>query len=78
MSIRKLVFISALIASSSLVTAPQANAGFKIAAGINGKAKAGGPMTGAKAQDTGEGTRYGRRPKHSDKTHVRPSRKPQQ
>jgi len=38
----------------------------------------GGPVTGAKSQDTGEGTRYGRRPRMTTKKHAQPSRKPQQ
>jgi hypothetical protein len=36
------------------------------------------PMTGARAANTGEGTRYGRRPKQTQKRHAKPSRKPQQ
>lgn len=37
------------------------------------------PMSqSAMAQDTGEGTRYGRRPKQTTKRHARPSIKPQQ
>ena len=38
----------------------------------------GGPVTGAKSQDTGEGTRYGRRAKRSTKKVAAQSRKPQQ
>ncbi len=44
----------------------------------NGKAQNKKPVEGAMAADTGEGTRYGRRPKHPDKAHVHPPRKPQQ
>jgi uncharacterized protein (TIGR00730 family) len=47
-----------------------------VAKAANGKLK--GPMTGAKAEDTGEGTRYGKRPKRPDKEHVAPPKKPQQ
>ncbi|MCC7349861.1 MAG: TIGR00730 family Rossman fold protein [Phycisphaerales bacterium] len=36
------------------------------------------PLAGSKAASTGEGTRYGRRPKRSNKKHVKASRKPQQ
>ena len=39
---------------------------------------AGGPVTGAKTADTGEGTRYGKRPRQTTKKHARQSRKPQQ
>jgi uncharacterized protein (TIGR00730 family) len=38
----------------------------------------GGPVTGAKTEDTGEGTRYGKRPKTTTKKVAKPSRKPQQ
>jgi len=38
----------------------------------------GGPVTGSKSQDTGEGTRYGKRARKTTKKHARPSRKPQQ
>jgi hypothetical protein len=34
------------------------------------KGKGLGPMSGSKADSTGEGTRYGKRPKRSDKKHV--------
>ena len=44
----------------------------------NGRAIEGGPLSGARSQDTGEGTRYGRRPQRSTKKHARPSRKPAQ
>ena len=44
----------------------------------NGKAQHKKPVEGPMAADTGEGTRYGRRPKHPDKAHVHPPRKPQQ
>jgi hypothetical protein len=36
------------------------------------------PLTGAKAGNTGEGTRYGQRPKKTDKKHAKPSPKPPQ
>jgi hypothetical protein len=36
------------------------------------------PLSGPRTADTGEGTRYGRRPRHPDKTHVSSPRKPQQ
>ncbi|CAN5655912.1 hypothetical protein BH09PLA1_BH09PLA1_17350 [soil metagenome] len=38
----------------------------------------GGPVTGAKSQDTGEGTRYGKRARVTTKKHAGQSRKPQQ
>jgi uncharacterized protein (TIGR00730 family) len=44
----------------------------------NGSSRKKTPLSGAKAEDTGEGTRYGRRPKHPDKVHAKPGRKPQQ
>jgi uncharacterized protein (TIGR00730 family) len=37
-----------------------------------------GPMSGAAATATGEGTRYGKRPKPTRKPHAAPARKPQQ
>jgi len=47
-------------------------------AASNGR-KARGPMAGgSKSSDTGEGTRYGRRPKRPEKMHVRGSDKPTQ
>jgi uncharacterized protein (TIGR00730 family) len=36
------------------------------------------PLQGAKSADTGEGTRYGRRPKRTDKKHAGQPKKPQQ
>jgi uncharacterized protein (TIGR00730 family) len=36
------------------------------------------PLTGVKASDLGEGTRYGKRPKRPDKAHVKAPKKPQQ
>ena len=36
------------------------------------------PLSGPRAADTGEGTRYGKRPKRPDKKHVAPGRKPTQ
>jgi len=44
----------------------------------NGENRTRPPLAGAKAANTGEGTRYGRRPKRPDKKHVKASRKPQQ
>lgn len=44
----------------------------------NGGNRKANPLAGAKAQDTGEGTRYGKRPKISQKKHIKPSRKPVQ
>ena len=44
----------------------------------NGSRRGRGPMAGAKSNETGEGTRYGKRPKHPDKKHVSPGRKPTQ
>ena len=44
----------------------------------NGAQRKRGPIAGAKSNDTGEGTRYGSRPKRSDKKHVAPARKPTQ
>ena len=36
------------------------------------------PLSGPRTDDTGEGTRYGRRPRHPDKIHIKAGRKPQQ
>jgi uncharacterized protein (TIGR00730 family) len=36
------------------------------------------PLAGSKSTDTGEGTRYGYRPKRSDKKHIASPKKPQQ
>ncbi len=36
------------------------------------------PLEGARAADTGEGTRYGKRPRRTQKEHAAPSKKPQQ
>jgi uncharacterized protein (TIGR00730 family) len=47
-----------------------------VAANGTGRAKA--PLQGSKASNTGEGTRYGRRPKRPDKKHVTAGRKPVQ
>jgi uncharacterized protein (TIGR00730 family) len=44
----------------------------------NGRHRTAGPLSGSHAESTGEGTRYGRRPKRPDKDHVRPGRKPVQ
>jgi len=49
----------------------------ELAAAIhNGKSRS--PLTGAQANDTGEGTRYGRRPRRTDKHHADSPKKPQQ
>jgi hypothetical protein len=48
------------------------------AASGNGASRVKGPLQGSKAENTGEGTRYGRRPKRPDKDHVKPGRKPVQ
>ncbi|HMB95750.1 MAG TPA: TIGR00730 family Rossman fold protein [Tepidisphaeraceae bacterium] len=40
--------------------------------------KSRGPLSGAKSTETGEGTRYGKRPKRSQNKHAKPSRKPTQ
>jgi uncharacterized protein (TIGR00730 family) len=37
-----------------------------------------GPMSGAAATETGEGTRFGKRPRTTRKRHAKPERKPQQ
>ena len=50
----------------------------KAAAPMTPVVVAGGPVTGAKTQDTGEGTRYGKRPRMTTKKHAKPSPKPQQ
>jgi uncharacterized protein (TIGR00730 family) len=42
----------------------------------NGKGQT--PLSGARTMDTGEGTRYGKRPRRPDKAHIRAPRKPQQ
>jgi len=44
----------------------------------NGSSRKKTPLSGAKAGDTGEGTRYGRRPKRPEKAHAKAGRKPQQ
>jgi uncharacterized protein (TIGR00730 family) len=44
----------------------------------NGSSRLKSPLMGAKAGDTGEGTRYGRRAHRSDKAHIRSGRKPTQ
>ena len=44
----------------------------------NGAARTKTPLTGPKAADTGEGTRYGKRPKRPDKEHVSTKGKPTQ
>jgi uncharacterized protein (TIGR00730 family) len=47
-------------------------------AATNGEQQSKTPLSGAKAANTGEGTRYGKRPKRPDKQHVSPGRKPSQ
>ena len=49
-----------------------------IAALGNGTSKSKNPLSGPKALNTGEGTRYGRRPRRPDKPHAQPMKKPQQ
>ncbi|HEY7086707.1 MAG TPA: TIGR00730 family Rossman fold protein [Tepidisphaeraceae bacterium] len=44
----------------------------------NGSAKKRGPLSGERSAGTGEGTRYGKRPKRSEAAHAKASRKPQQ
>ena len=44
----------------------------------NGVSKRKKPLEGARAGDTGEGTRYGSRPEHPNKRHVKAGRKPEQ
>ena len=44
----------------------------------NGTSRSKNPLAGAKAANTGEGTRYGKRPRRPEKRHVKPPRKPQQ
>ena len=44
----------------------------------NGAQRHKNPLAGAKASDTGEGTRYGKRPRRPNKAHVKSPRKPQQ
>ena len=44
----------------------------------NGRPRGTTPLSGPRTSDTGEGTRYGRRPRHPNKKHLRAGRKPQQ
>ncbi len=44
----------------------------------NGTHRTKNPLSGAKASNTGEGTRYGKRPKRPDRKHASPGRKPSQ
>ncbi len=44
----------------------------------NGKTRQQNPLAGPRSEDTGEGTRYGKRPRRPDKKHVKAPRKPQQ
>jgi uncharacterized protein (TIGR00730 family) len=48
------------------------------AANGNGENRRQNPLSGAKAASTGEGTRYGRRAKKTEKAHAAPARKPTQ
>jgi len=48
------------------------------AVSLNGNGARKNPLAGAKATATGEGTRYGRRAKRTEKTHASPARKPTQ
>jgi uncharacterized protein (TIGR00730 family) len=45
---------------------------------VSERKKASTPLVGAASEDTGEGTRYGRRPRISPKRHIKPSPKPPQ
>jgi hypothetical protein len=45
---------------------------------VSGNGKSTGPLSGAKSTETGEGTRYGKRPHRSQNKHAKPSRKPSQ
>jgi uncharacterized protein (TIGR00730 family) len=58
--------------------APVDDALYKLTAPMTPTIIAGGPVTGANTKDTGEGTRYGRRPKRTTKKVAEQSRKPQQ
>ncbi|HET6246859.1 MAG TPA: TIGR00730 family Rossman fold protein [Tepidisphaeraceae bacterium] len=49
----------------------------ELKAAVRNGAKA-SPIEGAKAEDTGEGTRYGKRPKRTEKKHADSPKKPQQ
>lgn len=44
----------------------------------NGTHRTKNPLAGARAGDTGEGTRYGKRPRRPEKKHASPGRKPTQ
>jgi hypothetical protein len=44
----------------------------------NGARRARPPLAGERSEDTGEGTRYGRRPRPSTRAHAKPSAKPPQ
>jgi uncharacterized protein (TIGR00730 family) len=44
----------------------------------NGTSRGKNPLAGPKAGNTGEGTRYGKRPRRPEKRHVKAPRKPQQ
>ena len=44
----------------------------------NGANRRKGPMSGEKSSESGEGTRYGKRPKRLGTAHAQPGRKPQQ
>ena len=49
------------------------------AAGVNGKGRTQRPLeAAAAAADTGEGTRYGKRPKRPERKHAKPTVKPEQ
>jgi uncharacterized protein (TIGR00730 family) len=49
-----------------------------VAEAANGKHRSAGPLAGSRAENTGEGTRYGRRPKRPNKKHLHPEGKPVQ
>ena len=70
------ITIPAGAASATITLKPIDDALLK-SVGVNGDASK-SPIEGAKAADTGEGTRYGRRPKRPEKAHVESPKKPQQ
>jgi uncharacterized protein (TIGR00730 family) len=49
-----------------------------VTAAGNGANRKKNPLSGPKAANTGEGTRYGKRPRRPDKKHVKSPKKPQQ
>jgi uncharacterized protein (TIGR00730 family) len=49
-----------------------------LALASNGRQRRQPPLAGSKSANTGEGTRYGSRPKHTSKKHAKPEKKPSQ